>query len=67
MLMRDWKDYDEFERKYGREANIDASSKWLYIMRIYNLAGLYLKEGADPDLMFKLYPASARAPQTRPT
>jgi hypothetical protein len=58
-LMRDWKDYDEFEEKYGRETNIDASSKWLYIMRVYNLAGLYLKEGADPDLIFELYPASA--------
>jgi hypothetical protein len=28
-------------------------------MRIYNLAGLYLREGADPDLIFELYPASA--------
>lgn len=58
-LMRDWKDYDEFEDKYGREANIDASSKWMYIMRIYNLAGIHLHEGADPDLIFKLYPPSA--------
>jgi hypothetical protein len=58
-LMRDWKDYDEFEEKYGREVNIDASAKWLYIMRVYNLAGLYLREGADPDLIFELYPPVA--------
>jgi len=59
MLMRDWKDYEEFEEKYGRESNLDATAKWLYIMRIYNLAGLYLKEGTDPNLIFELYPASA--------
>ena len=59
MLMTDWNTYEEFDQKYGRENNPDASAKWIYITRVYNLAGIYLEEGADPDLLFKLYPDSA--------
>jgi len=58
-MMNDWVTVEEFEEKYGRENNLEANSKWLYVMRLYNLAGLYLKEGADPDLIFELYPAVA--------
>ena len=46
----------DWAKKYGRKANPEAYSKWMYIMRVYNLAGLHLKEGADPDLLFQLYP-----------
>ena len=62
MLMRDWEDAEEWEEKYGRKANLEAYSKWMYIMRDYGLAGIYLQEGADPDLLFKLYPLSAIIP-----
>jgi len=54
--MSDWEDAVDWAKKYGRKANPEAYSKWMYIMRVYNLAGLHLKEGADPDLLFQLYP-----------
>jgi hypothetical protein len=57
--MTDWKDAEDWARKYGRKANPEAYSKWQYIMRVYNLAGLFLNEGADPDLLFQLYPIGA--------
>ena len=57
--MTDWEDAEEWEEKYGRTTNPEARSKWLYIMRLYTLAGLHLKEGADPDLLFELYPHGA--------
>ena len=62
MLVRDWEDAEEWEEKYGLKANPEAYSKWNYIMRIYGLGGMYLQEGADPDLLFKLYPLSAIIP-----
>ncbi len=62
ILMSDWEDEEDWAKKYGRKANLEAYSKWMYIMRDYGLAGIYLQEGADPDLLFKLYPLSAVIP-----
>ncbi len=59
MLMRDWKDAEEWEEKYGRENNVEAYSKWNYVIRHYTLAGVLLKQGADPDIIFELYPDGA--------
>jgi hypothetical protein len=60
--MTDWEDAEDWEKKYGRKANPEAAAKWNYIMRIYGLGGIHLQEGADPDLLFKLYPLSAVIP-----
>jgi hypothetical protein len=60
--MSDWEDAEDWTKKYGRKANLEAYSKWMYIMRDYGLAGILLQEGADPDLLFKLYPLSAVIP-----
>ncbi len=57
--MSDWNTYEEFDEKYGRKNNPEAAAKWMYITRVYNLAGVYFEEGADPELLFKLYPAPA--------
>jgi hypothetical protein len=64
--MTDWVDAEDFVKRYigttkleasAREPeNVEAVTKWLYIVRLYSLAGLHLKEGADPDLLFELYP-----------
>jgi hypothetical protein len=59
ILMTDWSTYDEFAEKYGRLNNPEAAAKWMYITRVYNLAGVHLEEGADPELLFKLYPPAA--------
>ena len=50
--MTDWQDVEDFMEKY---AGTESRAKWLYIVRQYTLAGLHLKEGADPDLLFQLY------------
>ena len=60
--MSDWEDAEDWAKKYGPKANLEAYSKWMYIMRDFGLAGIYLQEGADPDLLFKLYPLSAVIP-----
>jgi len=55
--MTDWKDAEDWYEKYGN--NPESGSTWLYIMRLYAMAGLHLREGADPELLFELYPANA--------
>lgn len=53
----DWEDAEEWVSKYGKDVNIEADSNWTYMMSIYNIAGLLLKEEeADPELIFQLYP-----------
>ena len=59
MIMKDWNDVEEWEEKYGRDNNVEAYSKWNYVIRHYQLAGLLLKQGADPDIIFELYPDGA--------
>ena len=55
MNTRDWKTAEEFDQKYGGIANPDFNSKLIYIMGVWRLAGVSLKRGADPDLIFELY------------
>jgi hypothetical protein len=57
--MTDWENAIDWAKKYGRKANPEAYSKWQFIMRTYTLAGLHLQEGADPELLFQLYPIGA--------
>jgi len=53
--MTDWEDAEDFEEKYSGS---ESRANWMYIVRQYTLAGLHLKGGADPDLLFELYPPS---------
>jgi len=57
--MTDWETPEEFLDKYGAEVNPEANSKWTYIMRLYEMAGLHLQEGADPEILFELWPVMA--------
>jgi hypothetical protein len=57
--MTDWKDKNDFYEKYISDGDSEEIAQWLYLMRLYDLAGLQLKEGADPDLIFRLYPSNA--------
>jgi hypothetical protein len=58
--MNDWNTVEEFQTKYGISANPEKWSKYMYITRVYNIAGIMLKENmADADLIFKLYPPYA--------
>jgi len=54
---RDWETVEDWRNKYGLPMNVEADTKWTYIMSLYNMAGLLLKEKeVDPDLIFLLYP-----------
>jgi len=58
--MDDWNTLEEFQAKYGPKANPEKWAKYVYITRIYNIAGILLRENmADADLIFKLYPPYA--------
>ena len=52
-----WTTPKEWEIKYGRWTNPKANAKFIYIMRVYTLAGLLLREDAvNSKLLFNLYP-----------
>jgi hypothetical protein len=58
--MNDWNTLEEFRAKYGISVNPEKWSKYMYITRVFNIAGIMLKENmADADLIFKLYPPYA--------
>jgi hypothetical protein len=58
--MNDWNTAEEFHAKYGISVNPDKWSKYMYITRVFNIAGILLQENmADADLIFKLYPPHA--------
>jgi hypothetical protein len=44
---------EDFRKKYG--SNPEFVSRWNYVFSVYNMAGISLKRGADPDLVFQLY------------
>ena len=52
----EFKNWEEWQEKYGRWDNPDADAKWLYIMLVFNMAGIILKENlGEADLIFQLY------------
>jgi hypothetical protein len=55
MTTLDWENVEEFIQKYDRNVNPEFSSKLVYVLGIWNLAGISLKRGADPDLIFQMY------------
>ena len=46
---------EDFVRKYGWATNPEFTARWNQVFESYNLAGISLKRGADPDLIFQLY------------
>jgi hypothetical protein len=57
--MEDWNTLEEFENKYGIHTNPEAFAQTLYMRNLFNSAGLLLKEGVNPDLLFQLYAPGA--------
>jgi len=44
-LMRyEWKDFEDFERKYGSENNLEATAKRFSVWQDYNLIGMMLRK-----------------------
>jgi hypothetical protein len=45
LLRYEWKDYEDFERKYGSENNVDAAAKRYATWAIFNSVGMMLRKG----------------------
>ena len=56
IMRAEFDDEEDFNRKYGIRVNPEFVSRWNYIFSTYNIAGISMKKGADPDLIFQLYP-----------
>ena len=55
LLGMEWKDYDEFERKYGSDNNQDNYAKRNLVWNQYNWAGYMVKTGLmDREMFFEL-------------
>ena len=59
-LRTDWTTPEEYNAKYSRYADPEASAQYKYVGRTYQMAGVMYMEGiADLDLIFQLYPATS--------
>jgi hypothetical protein len=45
LLRFEWSDYEDFERKYGSENNVDAAAKRFVMWHDYNSTGVMLRKG----------------------
>ena len=45
LLRYEWEDFEDFERKYGSENNVEATAKRFAVWQDYNLIGLMLRKG----------------------
>jgi hypothetical protein len=55
LMNMEWKDYDDFERKYGSDNNPEAYSKRLALWSYYNNLGYLVSEGLiDSDTLFDM-------------
>ena len=55
LIYMEWKDYDDFERKYGSSVNIDSYAKRFSALYEFNGVGYLLKDGLiDMDTAYSL-------------
>ena len=56
VVSQDWNTYEEWEEKYGPEADKDAYVKMLFVVNRFNNIGLLSRENAiDADLLYNIY------------
>ena len=54
MMKWDWKDYENFEQKYGTENNPKAAAQRLKLWTSFDLIGLYLRQGLlDREVVYR--------------
>ena len=55
LLRYEWKDYEDFEKKYGSEYNVEATAKRFSVWQDYNLIGMMLRKGlVEADDLFDM-------------
>ncbi|MCX6654376.1 MAG: hypothetical protein NTY03_04550 [Candidatus Bathyarchaeota archaeon] len=51
----EWRDYDDFERKYGSDNNLDNYAKRLNVWYIYNTLGMLVREKLiEPEFLYPI-------------
>jgi hypothetical protein len=51
----EWKDYDDFERKYGSDYNMDNAAKRFCVWYTYNTLGMLVREKlVEPELLYPI-------------
>ena len=55
LLNMEWKDYDDFERKYGTDYNLDNYAKRFCVWKTYNTLGMLIREKLiEPEVLYKI-------------
>jgi hypothetical protein len=55
LLNMDWKDYDDFERKYGSDYNLDNYAKRMNVWKTYNTLGMLVREKlVEPEVLYMI-------------
>jgi hypothetical protein len=60
LLSMEWKDYDDFEKKYGSDFNLDNASKRMNLWYQYDALGNLLRSGlADAETLYNVGSSAA--------
>jgi hypothetical protein len=55
LMNMEWKDYDDFERKYGSDYNVDNAAKRFCVWQTYNTLGMLVREKlVEPELLYPI-------------
>ena len=55
LLNMEWKDYDDFEKKYGSDYNLDNYAKRMNVWKFYNTLGMLLREKLiEPEVLYRI-------------
>jgi hypothetical protein len=55
LMNMEWKDYDDFERKYGSDYNVDNAAKRFCVWGNYNTLGMLVREKlVEPELLYPI-------------
>ena len=59
LMNMEWKDYDDFERKYGSDNNIDNAAKRFCVWQTFNTLGMLVREKlVEPELLYPILDGS---------
>jgi hypothetical protein len=55
LLNMEWKDYDDFEKKYGSDYNLDNYAKRMSVWNTYNTLGMLVREKlVEPEVLYSI-------------
>jgi len=55
LINMEWKDYDDFEKKYGSDYNLDNYAKRMSVWNTYNTLGMLVREKLiEPEVLYSI-------------